>query len=80
MEDVEKALSEGERNEGSSSAVADVDHYVSLTDVNRLEVQSRVRISSESSEIRVQRLLCGHRLPINAQVSDGVDDALEVCS
>ena len=75
---VKKSFSESVGHVRASWTVTHVDNYARTTDVYGLEVESRARIVSEPSELGVERLLSCYGLPINAEVTYGVDDALEV--
>ena len=79
VDHIEDALSEGERNVGTGRAVADVNNNAGLADINRFEVEAGTRIVSQLPELGVQRLLGRDGAPIDAEIADGADDALEVC-
>ena len=78
VDDVEKSLPEGVRDVWTRWTIAHIDDYACATDVYGLKVESRARIFSEPSELGVERLLSRYSLPVDAEVTYGVDDALEV--
>ena len=78
MYDVEYGLPESHWHKWSRRAVANVHDEGALANVNGLKIEAASGVGSEALEIWIQRLLNSNGIPINAKVSDGIDNMLEV--
>ena len=74
MKDIEYSSSAGERNVRPSWAVTDVDDQILGADAGRQKVKAGPLVVSELLEFWVKRLLTSYLVPVNAHLSDRVDD------
>ena len=75
---VKHFASGSERDKGSSWAVGNVDDDGFGPDVDGLEVKTSSSFLLKAAEVWVESLLIRDRVPVQAKVSDGVDDAVRV--
>ena len=78
MKDIEYSSSAGERNVRPSWAVTDVDDQILGADAGRQKVKAGRLVVSELLELWVKRLLTSNLVPVNAHLSDRVDDKLQI--
>ena len=78
VDNVEDAASEGEWNEWPKWTIADVYNQLGSSNVDGLEVEAASDILSKSTEIWVERLLSGNLFPVDAEVPNCSNDAVEV--
>ena len=75
---VKYSLAERQRYEWSSWTVANVNDEASVADVDLLEVQSRSCVVPDATEVRVESLLSGDGIPVDAEGGDGVNNASQI--
>ena len=80
MYGLENRFPKGKRNEWPCWSIADVYNESPVANVDAFEGQTASGVLSEPPEVRVEWLLDSNRVPIDAQVSNCVDNALQVVS
>ena len=67
VDGVKNAFTKRQRNEWPGGAIAYIHDQAGATDVDVLKVESRPRVVSDAAEVRIERLLCGYGIPIDAE-------------